>query len=228
MQDRHPLYVADRLWLIAHHETTGEGRVNDQFIDLALAGALLAELALRRKISVSQLGELQVLDSRPTNEAVTQAMLERIDGQNLFPPEHRVTLVRDWLVHFSGYAHSWVASRLEERGKVARFQTREGLLRRRVTRHRVVDINDSIQPGIHISSRLRRNEPLRIDDVAFAAMALAAELRDHLLLDFGPGSDGVVHDAYLRRLIGGLPLSLRLLIAETQSAIGDAVLTHRA
>lgn len=216
------LYLADNLWLIGHDEYTGKGRVTEHTIGLGLAGSLLGELILHGSIDLSPRKEIIVLNRTPLNDVVANTLLTKIIDEYAQPPSRRVTQTRDWLNWLADFSYRWVAQRLIDNGMVTRSETRKMFGLSREVRHCVTDVNNAVLPAVRISTRLAERQPLSAPDLAFAKLALASGLERYLLLDVGKNERD-----YLNRLLAVLRDSLSSVIAETESAIGDAVLSHR-
>lgn len=218
----HGLYLADNVWLIGHDEDTGKPHIAERAMGMTLAGCLLGELVLHNAVAVSRRGDIVVTRTEPPSEALAAQIFDEIATEQGRPRGDRVTAVRDWLTYLGESANRSVIGRLMGNGLVERVETRQLLGLRRTVTHRVTDVNLGVRPAVHISSRLINRHPLRVDEVAFAGFALVAGLEKRLLLEVTDQQK-----AYVRRLMETLPESLRSLLAETESAIGDAVLSHR-
>lgn len=220
--DRARLYLADNLWLIAHHEYSGKSHVSDRALAFGLAGSLLGELVLHNKLTLSPRADLVLTTTEPPTEGLARKVHSLIAAEQARPRGVQVTQTRDWLVYLSEFAAGWTVRRLVHAGYVEKVHGRRALGLVRTTHHQVTDVNHAILPAVGIASRLTRRQPIPAFDVAFAGFALVTGLEKQLLLDVDTGGR-----TYLRRLLGGLPKSLGSLVAETESAIGDAVLSHR-
>lgn len=214
---RHRLRLADNYWLIAHDER-GRGHVSQHAIGLGLAGSILGELLLFDKITFTPHGALQVLNGAPPPDRVGATVLDHIKTELVNP--NGVVQIRDWINYLSGVGYSWVAQRLLDIHVVEQVRERQGL--RKVIQYRVVDLNDAMLPAVHVASRLRAREPLKVWDIVFALFAHITNLGSR----FDPDASDASW-AYLRALQEGLPPSLQFLLAETESMYGAAVLAHR-
>jgi hypothetical protein len=105
---------------------------------------------------------------------------------------------------------------------VEEVQVRQGL--RKVNQFHVLDVNNLMEPAVHVSSRLRGRTPLEVYDVAFARFVYITNLASR----FDPDLDEASW-SYLRSLqdVLGFPPSLQFVLAETESMYGAAVLAHR-
>lgn len=222
MRARHRLYLADNLWIIGHDEYTGKARISDHAIGLGLAGSLLGELILHGNVALSTRRELVVLKHESPPDEVGHTLLSQIIAETQRPRDVQVTQVRDWLSYLSEFAAAWTVQRLTSSGVLRTVHIRGLLGRSKATHPALNDVNDAAVLSANISTRLADRSPLRTADVAFAAFTLVTGLERRVLVDLNEN-----HRSYLRRLLAGLPGSLRSLIAETEAAIGDAVLSHR-
>lgn len=117
--------IADDLYLIAHHETSGKPYLSSRAVGIGLAGGLLAELvvALRPAVTIDsgcifplheRNGEPVARYARP-DEPVVQQVLDLIVAES--PPRP----VRDWLLFLGRTAPADVAGRLERAGYLTRL-----------------------------------------------------------------------------------------------------------
>lgn len=209
---RNGLLLADDLFLAAHDDVTGKLRLTNRAIGLGLAGALLGELMLFRKITLRQ-GLVAVLDRRPVPDALAHLILEDVLGE----PQPRP--VRDWLRYLGRNAGELVAQRMVREGLLRVLPTRRF---RRSTGYRPVDVNAAAWPIVRLAQKLARQETLVLSDIVLAGLITATGLDRHLRAE-------TVVDVtrYQHSLIVRLPAQLRVLVAETEAAIGEAVLYHR-
>ena len=116
--------VADDLYLIAHHETSGKPYLSPRAVGIGLAGAMLAELliAIRPAVALEngrmfplyrRNGELVARYAGP-DEPVAQRALDLIAAESQLRP------VRDWLLFLGRTAPADVAGRLEHSGYLTR------------------------------------------------------------------------------------------------------------
>jgi hypothetical protein len=217
------LYLADNLWLIGHAEQTGRRHVSELAMGLGLAGSLLGELVLHGQLGVSADRTLYITNTHEPPDALVRNILARIHTEQTRPATENVTQIRDWLRFISDTAEVAVARRLLNIDMVEQFEQRKPpTFMKRETMYRVVDINDALTPMVPIKARLNERQPLRVHDTAFAGFAIATGL-DWVLLEDTTDPDRL----FLKNMLERLPAALRSLIAETQSAVGDAVLSHR-
>jgi hypothetical protein len=206
------LLLADDFFFAAQDEVTGKSRLGDRAMGLGLAGALLCELVLSGRVAVGR-GQLSVVDQTPPPDLAGRSLL----GEMI--REREVTVVRDWLRYLSRTTFELVSRRLLSEGHVR--ASAAGRIRRTVV-YRPVNMNTAAWPLARLALRATRREPLELNDVALAGLLSATGL-DRTLLE-GVPADGRQH---LTAAVTRLPPPLRALVAETEAAIGDAVLRHR-
>jgi hypothetical protein len=216
---RHLLRLADNYWLTAHDQR-GRGCVSQHAIGLGLAGCLLGELVISQKIIFTTRGTVKIINPSPPPDRVGATLLGLIKDEVTEP--NGVVQIRDWLNYLSGVGYPWVAQRLLENRVVEEVQVRQGL--RKVNQFHVLDVNNLMEPAVHVSSRLRGRTPLEVYDVAFARFVYITNLASR----FDPDLDEASW-SYLRSLqdVLGFPPSLQFVLAETESMYGAAVLAHR-
>ncbi|MEV0382956.1 GPP34 family phosphoprotein [Nonomuraea sp. NPDC050643] len=111
--------IAEELLLLAHDEEKGRPLINSMQLDPALAGAILAELAINDRVELSE-KKLTVKDRTPLGDDELDATLERIvaDGKDRKPTWWVQKLQSHKLRHrlLERLADSGVLT--EERGKV--------------------------------------------------------------------------------------------------------------
>lgn len=218
--DRPPLHVADNLLLISHDRYTGKGKARELSIGLGLAAGLIGELVLYRRIELSpNTHTIVVTDRTPPPDPLAYTLLSQIVRENT------VSSVRQWLTYVSQYAYHWTGDRLARSVPpvVREAQVRQGLLRAKtVTVYPPIDINSADLALVRIHGRIRQRAPVDVPDVLLAALVRSIGLYRVLVQDWSENDK-----RYLEYLVDRLPRSLGSLVAETTSAIGDAVLSHR-
>lgn len=209
------LWLADEFFLIAHRDYDGRPRLNSSALTLGLAGALLIELALHRKIRINpQQLELIVANDDPPPDATAHAVLDQL----LAEPE--IMSIVTWLRFLGQTATQRVADRLV-RGGLVRPQT-TGPPWRKTVLHPPLDPNEGILPAVRIRGVAMSRQPVELSDALLTGLAAATGLDSFLLQDLD--SDG---RQFLRDVIAQLPRPLMCLVAETKAAVGAAVLARR-
>lgn len=207
------MLLADDFFFLAHHETTGRSRLNDGALGLGMAGALLAELVLVERITVAD-GRVRISDRRPPDDALAHTVLDHLVNNPT------VTAVRDWLRFLRQDANHQVGQRLLRAGQVRTIQVRR-LLRTNVG-YVPVDINTAAWPAARLAVTLGRGQPLATQDLVLTGLATATGLDTDVLHDVPASAQRA-----LPRQLATIPPPLRELLAETETAVGEAVLTHR-
>lgn len=202
--------LADSFFFAAHDHISGKCRLNGRDVGLGLAGAMLAELVLFRKITV-QRGAVVVVDRHPPSDAQAHAVLDELVR------EGGARAVRDWLRYLGRNAYELVAQRLVLAGHVRATQRRW-----RATVYRPVDMNSAAWPITRLATKLDRREPVAMPDIVLAGLfrttGLDREMRSDAATDI---------DRYLDRLLARLPPPLVAVVTETAAAVGEAVMHQR-
>ncbi|MER6827491.1 GPP34 family phosphoprotein [Streptosporangium sp. NPDC000563] len=201
--------LGNDLFFVMHDNATGRMRLHARLTDLGLAAAILGELMLAGRITVGLVAgqvQLVVLDEAPPGDRVAGTALEHIVAE----PSHRF---RTWLHFLARTALADVAARMVD----------DGLLRppgRRPSRKRVpVDVNVAGWPAGRVNLAIQRREPLNVQDSVLLGLLVATGGNRLVLWEQNPG--------YLSDAIAALPAPLQELIAQTEAAVGDAVISRR-
>jgi hypothetical protein len=210
------LWLADEYFLIAHRDYDGRPRLNSSALALGLAGALLIELALHRKIRINpQQLELVVANpDQPPPDATAHAVMDQLAAE----PE--IMSIATWLKFLGQTSNERVSDRLVRSGLVRPQLT--GPPWRRNVLHPPLDANEAILPAVRIRGVAGRREPMELSDALLTGLAAATGLDGFLLQDLD--ADG---RQFLREVISQLPRALLCLVAETKAAVGAAVLARR-
>jgi hypothetical protein len=203
--------IADDLFRLAHSDTTGRPRLHPRAAGVGLAAALLAELMLASRITV-QHGSLAVLDRRPPEDALAHTVLEQLVAE----PAHRA--VRTWLDFFGQTAVDAVGERLYRAGHVTRVVSRW----RRAVSYPPTDMSEAAWPEARLRMQLTRRDRWTWPDIVLAGLVGATGLARQVLWDAEPAVR-----QYHAEVVGWLPPRLAELVAQTEAAVGDAVLSHR-
>ncbi|HET9143593.1 GPP34 family phosphoprotein [Actinophytocola sp.] len=205
------LLLADDLFLAAHDDVSGRPRLPGRAAGLGLAAALLGELIMFRKLSL-QRGHVVVVDRGPVPDALAHLVFEEVRREPEPSP------VWEWLRYLARDSYDRVAQRMMREGLLA-TGTR-GLLRG--GGYQPVDLNAAAWPLVRLAQKLTRQESLVLPDTVLAGLVRATGLNRYLraaaLEDVQP---------YQQQQVAQLPTPLRILVAETESAIGEAVLRRR-
>lgn len=212
--------LADEFFLATYDELTGRCRVSRGTIGLGLAAALLAELMLPGHITIDS-GHVRVRNPWPTEKSPTSIDALGCTVLRQLVAERRVTAVRDWLHYLARDAYERVGQRLVRAGTVKprhrRWSPRTTVI------YEPLDLNTAAWPLARLAGHLQRHESLGAGDLLLAGLITATGLQDYLL-DSLPAAAG----QHLRTQLSRLPVPRYELLAETEAAIGDAVLTHRS
>lgn len=208
------LLLADEFFFAAHDEVTGRRGLSEEAMGVGLAAALLAELNLLRRIEISR-GRIRITDSRPPDDPLDHMVLHEIAGNS------DVTTIREWLRYLARRSHEQVAERLYRAGRVRPTEVRRLLRTRRI--YVPVDMNVAAWPAARLTSGLDRGDVPPLPDILLAGLIVATGLEGLALSGL---SNAASH--HLRQLLAGLPPPLRVLVADTETTIGEAAMSpHR-
>ncbi len=202
--------LADDVYLLAHHEVSGRPFLRARALGLGLAGALLAELVLDGKILIRP-GEVVVADFAACRDELTRRVMSLVLREFGGHP------VREWLEFLARTTPRDVAGRLEASGYLAR--SGRG---RRACRWLPVNADCAFAPLIRVRTALDPSRRAAEECVVLAGLAAACGLGSRFL-PYGPPNARQCLDDAIRQL----GPDLRDLIAQTQSAVDSAVLSHR-
>jgi Golgi phosphoprotein 3 (GPP34) len=218
--------VADQLFLTAHDHDTGHlrPRLHRAGLELGLAGALLAELVMDRRIDVRD-GRVVVVNRTPVDDILSHTILGDIVTElQLARQPHPV---RVWLLYLSYSAIGQIRNRLTFNGileEVASHRWWGGT----ANRYRATDTNQALGPEGAVYSMLvhegAANTVNPVDATAFAVLADASGLLPKLTW-WREQRAGLRHR--LIELRDQLPPALRELADQTEAAVGDAVASRR-
>jgi hypothetical protein len=200
------LPLADEFFLVGHDQYRGRPRVNGLVLDTGLAGAVLGELVLDRRIVVGPDTTVQVWDPRPYGERVSDAALAEVLKQD------QAHTVRAWVEYLRDQARAMVGSRLVVRG----------LVTARVGRHRrfpAVDPVLAAAPQTRLGYLLDRPGLADESSAVLAALTLATGLNTAV----GGPSDRQIRNG-LTQMHEGLDPQLRALTLGVAAAAAQASL----
>lgn len=211
---RPPAALADEFFLIAHDDRSGRARLHPRAVSLGLAAALLGELLLAGRVQV-RFGLVGVVAAPTVADPLAAAVFDQLRDQRGALDAHT------WLAYLARGATDAVGQRLVRGGRVSRAQPRLG--RWRPVRYVPTSLNDAAWPATRLRMLLSRADAMPTADVLLAGLVRACGLLGHVLWDNPPGAL-----AYLEQLTSRLPPPARELIAQTEAAVGNAVLAARA
>ncbi len=194
-----------------HDDVSGRMRLHPRLTGLGLAAAVLGELMLTGRVTVRLVpGQVQlaVVDPAPTGDAPTQYALDHLVAEPTHP-------VGTWLLFLARTAHADVAARMTEAGLLRPAAKR--LLGS--TAQAPVEANKAAWPVGRLNLAIERRQPLRMQDGVLFGLLVATGGSRLVLWDQSP--------QYLRESIAALPATLRELIAQTEAAVGGAVISRR-
>lgn len=204
------MHIADEFFLIAHNDSRGRARLNPTATGLGLAAGLLGELVLLGRATVSG-GLVTVLDRRPPVDPLARTVLAHLVAEGAQRP------VRTWLSFLAQTAAHAVGERLSRSGVLRRQEGRR-LLRATVT-YVPTDLNAVAWPATRLRAMLDRPQPPLVPDALLLGLVSVTGLTGEVLWNAGPRA----HHR-LGVLLPALPQPLKELVAQTDAAVGAAVL----
>ncbi|HEX4721074.1 MAG TPA: GPP34 family phosphoprotein [Pseudonocardiaceae bacterium] len=215
MRPASTLWLADEFYLSAHRDYDGRPRLNASALTLGLAAALLAELAMHRRIRIDpQVLELTVVSNEPPPDSTAHAVLDQLVG------EPSIRSISTWLRYLARTADQRVAERLV-RSRIVR-QVSTGPMWRKSMLHPPMDANDAMFPAVRVTGLAVRGLPIELPDALLVGLAAATGLDRFLLQDVD-----AVGRQHLRTEVDRLPRPLWCLLVETKAVVGAAVLNRR-
>lgn len=207
------MLLADELFCIAHDDRTGRARLTPRVLGLGLAAGLLSELVLFGRLDIGDRG-VRVLSGGPPADALAHSMLELLVAQ----PQHRD--VRTWLAFLAETAVDSVANRMMLTG-VWRREEHRRLGRTRVS-YLPVDASVVAWRAVRLTRLLGSPVGLVEPDAILAGLVSAVGLTEVVLWhpdDRERGKQRIAAE------VNRLWRPLYRLLAFTEAAVGDAVLT---
>jgi len=208
--------LTDDLYLICYAEQTGRPVATDAVAGLGLAGGLLAELVLGGHLLVHDGLLYPAAGVAPPSDLPLWEVLHTVAGQRQPQP------VETWLRFLSADAVTDVRHRMCAAGLLARVRTRRlGMTAK--DRYLPTDSNTAAWPAIRLASQLCAGQPVPLSDAVLAGLVHACVLLKHVL--WGPEhAAGFGYADQLRHL---LPTPLAVVVAHSEAAVGQHVLTRR-
>jgi hypothetical protein len=203
--------VADDLWLMAHHETSGRPFLQPRPLGIGLAGALLAELMLDGHVVVGSDSAVAAAPTGPGDDLARQVR-DQIAGE----PERHVLL--EWLLFLGQSAAGGVGRRLERAGYLIRVG---GRVPWRAPRWVPADPDWAFAPLLRARPATDAARPLTAHAAVLAGLAAGCGLQFRLD-QYLPVAGRSVEQA-----VGQLSLDLQQLDGTVQAAVAGAVLAHR-
>jgi hypothetical protein len=164
--------LAEDLYLLAGDDTGGRLLIDPIHLDLGLGGALLLDLALRRRVAL-RAEHVTVAVEQPTGEPLLDSALAEIRGQpRPHGPDH-------WIRHLARGAHRAVQDHLLGLGVLKR---EDGRILRFIPVHRTRETDGRLHHELvdHLQDAVVLGRPPSPESAALAALALAVGLDRHL------------------------------------------------
>ncbi len=207
--------IADDFFCIVLDEHTGWPRAAPKVASVGLASGLLAELVVAGYAVIDENG-IHARNVQPPDEPLARQVHEILLGR----PQHRDIGI--WLSYLAQDAFDDIGERLTAQGVVAPVR------KRRLTGSRTVympqDLNAFAWPGVRIAGDLTRADAITLADLTCVGIAAATGSVNFLLWDedLHVSARAAVPSALAR-----LPQPVITLLARTETAVADAVLTSR-
>jgi Golgi phosphoprotein 3 (GPP34) len=203
--------VADDLYLLGHDDRSGKQLLQPRALGTGLAGALLAEQMLAGWIALRPDSAVVITRNTPRDAADWHPLLRQVADEPGPAP------VRSWLRFLAPSAAQDVALRLEQAGYLQHVR---GRVPRRRGQWVPVNPDWAFSPMLRVRSALDPSRPLTAHAAALTGLAVACGLG--FRLDRYQTQAGQPRDP-----VAWLGPGLRELIAQTQTAVDSAVLSHR-
>lgn len=204
--------VADDLWLLGHDDRSGKPLLQPRALGTGLAGALLAELMLAGCIGLRPDSAVVITWDAPQDAAERPPLLRQVADEPGPQP------VRSWLRFLASTAAQDVALRLEQAGYLQHVRGRVPW-----NQGQRIPVNPdwAFAPMIRVRSALDPSRPVTAYAAALTGLAVACGL-GFRLNRYQTQASRPVQDA-----VAQLGPGLRRLIAQTQTAVDSAVMSHR-
>lgn len=208
--------LADELFLIGHDEYTGKTRVNEELLSTGLAGAVLGELLINRRISCLG-GKVAIVDPRPWGETVSDAALAELQQRM------GSYVVRAWVEHLRTNAREAVGRRLASAGVVQREESRGMLGRRGSVKFPGVEPTVCAQPQVKLAYQLERPGVIHPQMATLASLLLTLGMENLLVVTMSRQECR----EQLTQITASLPEELHTLITGVQAATTALALSVR-
>ncbi len=202
--------VADDLYLMAHHETSGRPFLQPRPLGIGLAGGLLAELMLGGCVFTVD-GGVRAGRTWPVDDLARQV-------RDQVAAESGAHSVPDWLLFLGQSAAGNAAARLERAGYLTRAG---GRVPWRAPRWVPVNPDWAVAPLLRARPATDAARPLTVHAAVLAGLAAGCGLRFRLD-QYLPAAGRSIEQA-----VSALPPDLQQLAAAVQAAVDGAVLAHR-
>jgi hypothetical protein len=204
--------VADDLYLLGHDDRTGRPLLQPRALGTGLAAALLAELLLAGQIGLRHDNAIVITGDVPPEGVPQHPALKQIASEP--GPES----LPAWLRFLARGATREVALRLEAAGYLQHIRGRT-----RWSQGQWIPVNQewAFAPVLRVRATLDPARPLTTHGATLTGLAIACGL-GYRLVQYQTQVRRTVLDA-----IAVLDPSLQDLIAQTQTAVDSAVLSHR-
>jgi Golgi phosphoprotein 3 (GPP34) len=201
--------IANDLFLIAHRDWDGRPLLPGRVMGLAMAGAMLCELALEGCVGIRH----DALVARPS-PALTDQLGQSVLAQLLSQPDPLP--VKDWLAYLASDMAAGVGQRLVDAGVV------EAQKRWRGVRFMPLDSTAAFFTAGKLAVLLDNGSAFSLAQSALVGLVEAAGLLQQL-----PCADAVEARSRVAAVAQSLQWPLDGLVAETAAAVDKAIITGR-
>lgn len=206
--------LADDFFLTGH-DSAGRRLLPQRIMGIGLSSALLGELLLIQSINIRN-GLINIVPARQPDDPLAASVLGQLGEQS----RHRY--VRDWIDYLVTSAEEAVAGRLARAGHIRRWERPRRLLRAAEVLYPPTDQHHAGTAARWLSHELGLMRTVSQPDALLAGLILATNLDQDVLWDLD-----VRRRQHVMNLLTKLPQPLRELIHLCETAVGEAVLSHR-
>jgi hypothetical protein len=208
--------LADDFFCLVLDEHSGWPRIAPRVAGVGLGSALLAELVIAGHAVMTDINELQALDVQRPQDELTREVHELL----LARPQHRDPGI--WISYLARDAFDRVGMRMARLGFVTPVRKRRLTGSRTV--YQPVDLSTIAWPSIRVAQVLSGGAEVTLADLTCAGLAVATEIINQVLWD--PELHLAARTG-LSAALSLLPPPVTALLARTETAVADAVLTSR-
>jgi Golgi phosphoprotein 3 (GPP34) len=195
--------------MIAHRDWDGKPLLSPRLMGLALAGAVLCELAMLERVGERD-GDLIILNDTPVVEQVTGTVLQKVLGEPAPLP------VKDWVAYLASDSVTAVAGRLVRAGVVRASKRLRGV------RYVPVDGTAAFFTAGRLAVMLENGSQFSLPEATLVGLVDAAGLLEQL-----PTVKPAANRARLAAVVQSLTWPLDGLVAATAGVVENAILTGR-
>lgn len=201
--------IAGNLFVIAHRDWDGKPLLSPRLMGLAMAGAVLCELALLERVGVRD-HDLIILNGTPVSEEVTGTVLRQVLSEPTPLP------IKDWIAYLASDSVTAVGGRLVRAGVVQASKRLRGV------RYVPVDGTATFFTVGRLAVMLENGSHFSPPEATLIGLVDAAGLLEQL-----PMVKPAANRARVAAVVQSLTWPLDGLVAATSGVIENAILTGR-